>query len=211
MKKELTPNKQEWIKNQKRAERFIKKYEKIGFAFDFEMPKMPERVTKKALEDFKKQTTAIKLSTKAVHIADEVTGETETLYKYKQRRRRREPPQEPPEGSGFLPPEEPPGETPILPGYAILLEFFEKLSYLAENPFNGYIPGNLLSYLKDLNDKEPNLMSNIAVEADKNGFFDLPDKKYYYEEVINEIATFFSDLFFKKIKEKEAAERGYYL
>lgn len=202
MKKELTPNKQEWIKNQKRAERFIKKYEKIGFAFDFEMPKMPERVTRKALEDFKKQTTAIKLSTKAVRIADEVTGETETLYKYKQRRRKKEPPQEPPE---------PPGEPPIPPGYAILLEFFEKLSYLAENPFDGYIPGKLLSYLKDLNDKDPNLMSNIAGEADKNGFFDLPDKKYYYEEVINEIATFFSDLFFKKIKEKEAAERGYYL
>lgn len=201
MKKELTPNKQEWIKNQKRAERFIKKYEKIGFAFDFEMPKTPERVTRKALEDFKKQTTAIKLSTKAVHIADEVTGETETLYKYKQRRRKREPPQEPPE---------PPGEPPIPPGYAILLEFFEKLSYLAENPFDGYIPGNLLSYLKDLNDKDPNLMSNIAVEAKKNRLLDLPDKKYYYEEVINDIATFFSDLFFKKIKEKEAEERGYY-
>ena len=72
MKKELTPNKQEWIKNQKRAEKFIKKYEKIGFAFDFEVPKMPERVTKKALEDFKRQTTAIKLSTKAVHIADDL-------------------------------------------------------------------------------------------------------------------------------------------
>lgn len=201
MKKELTPNKQEWIKNQKRAERFIKKYEKIGFAFDFEMPKMPERVTRKALEDFKKQTTAIKLSTKAVHIADEVTGETETLYKYKQRRRKREPPQEPPE---------PPGEPPIPPGYAILLEFFEKLSYLAENPFDGYIPGNLLSYLRDLNDKDPNLMSNIAVEAKKNRLLDLPDKKYYYEEVINDIATFFSDFFFKKIKEKEAEERGYY-
>ena len=201
MKKELTPNKQEWLKNQKRAERFIKKYEKIGFAFDFEMPKMPERVTKKALEEFKKQTTAIKLSTKAVHIADEVTGETETLYKYKQRRRKKEPPQEPPE---------PPGEPPIPPGYAILLEFFEKLSYLAENPFDGYIPGNLLSYLKDLNDKDPNLMSNIAAEAKKNGLLDLPDKKYYYEEVINDIATFFSDLFFKKIREKEAVERGYY-
>lgn len=205
MKKELTPNKQEWIKNQKRAERFIKKYEKIGFAFDFEVPKMPERVTKKALEDFKRQTTAIKLSTKAVHIADEVTGETETLYKYKQRRRKKEPPQEPPT--------EPPGELPIgdpAPGDTLLSIFFEKLSYLSKNPFDGYLPQNLLHFLKGLNDKDPNLMSKIAVEADKNGFFDLPDKKYYYEEVINEIATFFSDLFFKKIKEKEAKERGYY-
>ena len=148
MKKELTPNKQEWIKNQKRAERFIKKYEKIGFAFDFEMPKMPERVTRKALEDFKKQTTAIKLSTKAVHIAT--------------------------------------------------------------NPFNGYIPGNLLSFLKDLYAKNPLFISNIAAAAKKNGLLDLPDKKYYYEEVINDIATFFSDLFFKKIREKEAVERGYY-
>lgn len=201
MKKELTPNKQEWIKNQKRAERFIKKYEKIGFAFDFEMPKMPERVTRKALEDFKKQTTAIKLSTKAVHIADEVTGETETLYKYKQRRRKKEPPQEPPPE----PPEDPPECPP-----QIILEFFERLSYLATNPFNGYIPGNLLSFLKDLYAKNPLFMSNIAAAAKKNGLLDLPDKKYYYEEVINDIATFFSDLFFKKIREKEAVERGYY-
>lgn len=201
MRKELTPNKQEWIKNQKRAERFIKKYEKIGFAFDFEMPKMPERVTKKALEDFKKQTTAIKLSTKAVHVADEVTGETETLYKYKQRRRKKEPPQEPPT--------EPHG------GYAgltntILFTFFERLSYLSENPFDGYIPGNLLAYLSSLNDKNPLLMSQIAAEAKKNRLLDLPDKKYYYEEVINDIANFFSDLFFKKKKEIDAEERGYY-
>ena len=201
MKKELTPNKKEWLKNQKRAERFIKKYEKIGFDFDFEMPKMPERVTRKALEDFKKQTTAIKLSTKAFHIADEVTGETETLYKYKQRRRKKEPPQEPrPE-----PPEDPSEGPP-----QIILEFFERLSYLSANPFNGYIPGNLLSYLKDLYAKKPLLMSNIAAKAKKNGLLDLPDKKYYYEEVINDIATFFSDLFFKKIREKEASERGYY-
>ena len=202
MKKELTPNKQEWIKNQKRAEKFIKKYEKIGFAFDFEMPKMPERVTKKALADFKRQTTAIKLSTKAVHISDEVTGETETLYKYKQRRRKKEPPQE-------LRQEPPPDSTEGLP--QIILEFFERLSYLATNPFNGYIPGNLLSYLKDLYAKNPLLMSNIAAEAKKSGLLDLPDKKYYYEEVINDIATFFSDLFFKRIKEKEAVERGYYI
>lgn len=200
MKKELTPNKQEWIKNQKRAERFIKKYEKIGFAFDFKMPKMPERVTKKALEDFKKQTTAIKLSTKAVHIADEVTGETETLYKYKQRRRKKESPQEPPQepGDGGL-------------TNTILFTFFERLSYLSENPFNGYLPGNLLYYLKGMNEKNPLLMSQIAAEAKKNGLFDLPDKKYYYEEVINDIATFFSDLFVKRIREKEAVERGYYI
>lgn len=201
MKKELTPNKQEWIKNQKRAEKFIKKYEKIGFAFDFEMPKMPERVTKKALEDFKRQTTAIKLSTKAVHIADEVTGETETLYKYKQRRRKKEPSQEPPQ--------EPPGDYAGITN-TILFTFFERLSYLADNPFDGYIPGNLLAYLSSLNDKNPLLMSQIAAEAKKNGLFDLPDKKYYYEEVINDIATFFSDLFFKRIREKEAEKRGYY-
>jgi hypothetical protein len=202
VKKKLTPNKQEWIKNQKRAEKFIKKYEKIGFAFDFEMPKIPERVTKKALEDFKKQTTAIKLSTKAVHIADEVSGETETLYKYKQRRRKKEPPQEPPP--------EPPGD-PTEGHPQIILEFFEKLLYLSTNPFNGYIPGNLLSYLKDLYAKNPLFMSNIAAEAEKKGLLDLPDKKYYYEEIINDIATFFSDLFFKRIREKEAKERGYYL
>lgn len=201
MKKELTPNKQEWLKNQKRAERFIKKYEKIGFAFDFEMPKMPKRVTKKALEDFKRQTTAIKLSTKAVHIADEVTGETETLYKYKQRRRRKEPPQEPQL--------EPPGDDVRLTN-TILFTFFERLSYLSDNPFDGYIPGNLLAYLSSLNDKNSLLMSQIAAEAKKNGLLDLPDKKYYYEEVINDIATFFSDLFFKRIREKEANERGYY-
>lgn len=202
MKKELTPNKQEWIKNQKRAEKFIKKYEKIGFAFDFEMPKMPERVTKKALADFKRQTTAIKLSTKAVHISDEVTGETETLYKYKQRRRKKEPPQEPPT--------EPHGGYTGLTN-TILFTFFERLSYLSENSFDGYIPGNLLGYLSSLNDKNSLLMSQIAAEAKKNGLLDLPDKKYYYEEVINDIATFFSDLFFKKISEKEAEERGYYI
>lgn len=201
MKKELTPNKQEWIKNQKRAEKFIKKYEKIGFAFDFEMPKIPEKVTKKALEDFKRQTTAIKLSTKAVHIADEVTGETETLYKYKQRRRKKEPSQEPPL--------ELPGDDVGLTN-TILFTFFERLSYLSDNPFDGYIPGNLLSYLSSLNDKNPLLMNQIAAEANKNGLLDLPDKKYYYEEVINDIANFFSDLFFKKKKEIDAEERGYY-
>lgn len=87
MKKKETVNQQEWKKEEARAKRLIKKYEKQGFAFDFEIPKKPKVITKKALEEFKRQTRATKILSKGVRVVDQVTGETETARQAIQKKR----------------------------------------------------------------------------------------------------------------------------
>ena len=87
MKKKETINQQEWKKEEARAKRLIKKYEKQGFTFDFEIPKKPKVITKKSLEEFKRQTRATKILSKGVRVVDQVTGETETARQAIQKKR----------------------------------------------------------------------------------------------------------------------------
>ena len=87
MKKKETVNQQEWKKEEARAKRLIKKYEKQGFTFDFEIPKKPKVITKKSLEEFKRQTRATKILSKGVRVVDQVTGETETPRQSIQKKR----------------------------------------------------------------------------------------------------------------------------
>lgn len=87
MKKKETVNQQEWKKEEARAKRLIKKYEKQGFTFDFEIPKKPKVITKKSLEEFKRQTRATKILSKGVRVVDQVTGETETARKAVEKKR----------------------------------------------------------------------------------------------------------------------------
>ena len=87
MKKKETVNQQEWKKEEARAKRLIKKYEKQGFVFDFEIPKKPKVITKKSLEEFKRQTRATKILSKGVRVVDQVTGETETARQAIQKKR----------------------------------------------------------------------------------------------------------------------------
>ena len=87
MKKKETVNQQEWKKEEARAKRLIKKYENQGFTFDFEIPKKPKVITKKSLEEFKRQTRATKILSKGVRVVDQVTGETETARQAIQKKR----------------------------------------------------------------------------------------------------------------------------
>ena len=87
MKKKETVNQQEWKKEEDRAKRLIKKYEKQGFVFDFQIPKKPKVITKKSLEEFKRQTRATKILSKGVRVVDQVTGETETARKAVEKKR----------------------------------------------------------------------------------------------------------------------------
>ena len=87
MKKKETVNQQEWKKEEARAKRLINKYEKQGFVFDFEIPKKPKVITKKSLEEFKRQTRATKILSKGVRVVDQVTGETETARQAIQKKR----------------------------------------------------------------------------------------------------------------------------
>ena len=87
MKKKETVNQQEWKKEEARAKRLIKKYEKQGFVFDFQIPKKPKRITKQALEELKRETRATKILSKGVRVVDQVTGETETARKAIEKKR----------------------------------------------------------------------------------------------------------------------------
>lgn len=87
MKKKETVNQQEWKKEEARANRLIKKYEKQGFVFDFQIPKKPKRITKQALEELKRETRATKILSKGVRVVDQVTGETETARKAVEKKR----------------------------------------------------------------------------------------------------------------------------
>ena len=87
MKKKETVNQQEWKKEEARAKRLIKKYEKQGFTFDFQIPEKPKVITKKSLEEFKRQTRATKILSKGVRVVDQVTGETETARQAIQKKR----------------------------------------------------------------------------------------------------------------------------
>ena len=87
MKKKETVNQQEWKKEEARAKRLIKKYEKQGFVFDFQIPKKPKVITEKSLEEFKRQTRATKILSKGVRVVDQVTGETETARQAIQKKR----------------------------------------------------------------------------------------------------------------------------
>lgn len=48
-KKKLTKLQSEYRKNQRRIERYIRKYEKQGYIIDIQIPQMPKRVTQKQL------------------------------------------------------------------------------------------------------------------------------------------------------------------
>lgn len=87
MKKKETVNQQEWRKEEARAKRLIKKYEKQGFTFDFQIPKKPKVITKKSLEELKRQTRATKILSKGIRVVDQVTGETETARKAVEKKR----------------------------------------------------------------------------------------------------------------------------
>ena len=87
MKKKETVNQQEWRKEEARAKRLMKKYEKQGFVFDFQIPKKPKRITKQALEELKRETRATKILSKGVRVVDQVTGETETTRKAVEKKR----------------------------------------------------------------------------------------------------------------------------
>ena len=87
MKNKETVNQQEWKKEEARAKRLIKKYEKQGFVFDFQIPKKPKRITKQALEELKRETRATKILSKGVRVVDQVTGETETARKAVEKKR----------------------------------------------------------------------------------------------------------------------------
>ena len=87
MKKKETVNQQEWRKEEERAKRLMKKYEKQGFVFDFQIPEKPKVITKKSLEEFKRQTRATKILSKGVRVVDQVTGETETARQAIQKKR----------------------------------------------------------------------------------------------------------------------------
>ena len=54
MAKNITPNQQEWKKELKRLNQFIKRAEKRGYIFDENIiPETPQRITKKKLSEIK--------------------------------------------------------------------------------------------------------------------------------------------------------------
>ena len=87
IKKKESVNQQEWKKEEARAKRLIKKYEKQGFVFDFDIPKKRKVITKKSLEEFKRQTRATKILSKGVRVVDQVGWERETARKAIEKRR----------------------------------------------------------------------------------------------------------------------------
>lgn len=70
----LTVNQQAWNKEINRIKRFIRRAEKRGYIFNFEIPERPSRVTKKQLNLIKAITPNV-LYSKADYIADYDTGE----------------------------------------------------------------------------------------------------------------------------------------
>lgn len=153
MKKKETVNQQEWKKEEARAKRLIKKYEKQGFVFDFQIPKKPKVITKKSLEEFKRQTRATKILSKGVRVVDQVTGETETARQAIQKKRsaaskaawkRRKWIEIGPGGGddggdgGGGPGIEPPGISDV-----VLKNFYDLCDYWAESPQNWGIRDNV--------------------------------------------------------------------
>lgn len=154
MKKKETVNQQEWKKEEARAKRLIKKYEKQGFTFDFEIPEKPKVITKKSLEEFKRQTRATKILSKGVRVVDQVTGETETARQAIQKKRsaaakvaweRRKWIEIGPgggddgggDGGGGIG-GDPPGVADV-----VLKNFYDLCDYWAENPRNKSIRDNI--------------------------------------------------------------------
>lgn len=76
MAKKITPNQQEWKKELKRLNQFIKRAEKRGYIFDDVIPETPERITKKKLSEIK-DINANALYSSAKYFNKE-TGETIT-------------------------------------------------------------------------------------------------------------------------------------
>ena len=153
MKKKETVNQQEWKKEEARAKRLIKKYEKQGFVFDFEIPKKPKVITKKSLEEFKRQTRATKILSKGVRVVDQVTGETETARQAIQKKRSVASKEawkqrkwieigpggvDDGEGGGGGIGGDPPGVADV-----ILKNFYDLCDYWAENPRNRGIRDNV--------------------------------------------------------------------
>ena len=60
MAKNITPNQQEWKKELKRLNQFIKRAEKRGYIFDEKIiPETPQRITKKKLAEIKQIDTDV--------------------------------------------------------------------------------------------------------------------------------------------------------
>ena len=75
MDKNITPNQQEWKKELKRLNQFIKRAEKRGYIFDENIiPETPERVTKKKLSEIKQINADVLYNT--AKYFDKETGQT---------------------------------------------------------------------------------------------------------------------------------------
>ena len=84
--KKLTPNQQEWTKEFKRIKSFLNRKSKEGYRFEFELPDMPKRVTKKAIQDLK-DIRPVKLYSNAEKV-DYETGEIMPAKEYITQRRK---------------------------------------------------------------------------------------------------------------------------
>lgn len=91
----MTKNQLEFKKQQKRLKRAIKRLEKQGyFDFDFEIPALPKRVTKKRIEEIKaikpkhilKNAQHVDFETGWVRPAEEVRAEKKEIAKQKRKR-----------------------------------------------------------------------------------------------------------------------------
>lgn len=80
-KRKLTSNQKEYKKNLRRIKSYIRKYEKIGFEFEFKIPEMPKRVTQKQLRLIR-EINPKTLSDKAF-IINYQTGESLNISQYK--------------------------------------------------------------------------------------------------------------------------------
>lgn len=65
--KKYTQNQLEYKKELSRIKRFIKRAEKRGYTFNFDIPDLPKRVTKKSIEKLKRETTPEKLYEKSFY------------------------------------------------------------------------------------------------------------------------------------------------
>ena len=75
MAKNITPNQQEWEKELKRLNRFIKRAEKRGYIFDENIiPETPQRITKKKLSEIKQINADVLYDT--AKYFDKETGQT---------------------------------------------------------------------------------------------------------------------------------------
>lgn len=80
-------NQKLWQKEIKRIKSFIKRAEKKGYTFDYNIPETPKRVTKQSLRELKSETTPTKMYAKSTW-TDWVSGETESGKEHKKQVRK---------------------------------------------------------------------------------------------------------------------------